>query len=58
MNKQLTDTQKVFLLAKINGTDYFGETLPRQNIKWPESTWLSRRMDQLREKELERVKKL
>ena len=36
--------QLVFLQSKVNGAAYNGEELPGRNWKWPEDTYLQRRL--------------
>jgi len=52
--KKLTDTQKIFLLAKTNGTDNHQELLPNNGWTWPKQTWLSNRLKERKEKSDER----
>jgi len=40
--------QLIFLQSKVNGAPYIGEWLPGRNWKWPENTYLRRRLEQLR----------
>lgn len=53
---KLTDTQKIFMLAKINGADNHQELLPNNGWTWPVKTWLSKRRDELKERGDEQVK--
>jgi len=46
--KVLTDTQKIFLLARINGTDNRQDLLPNNGWTWPKQTWLTKRFDELK----------
>jgi hypothetical protein len=43
---KLTDTQKIFLLAKINGTDNRQDRLPHNGWTWPRG-WLAHRLEYL-----------
>jgi hypothetical protein len=36
--------QVVFSQSKVNGAPYFGEQFPARNWKWPEDTYLQRRL--------------
>jgi len=45
--KELTDTQKIFLLAKINGTDNRQDLLPNNGWTWPKQTWLQKRLSEI-----------
>ncbi|GEM_PF-446283 len=40
--------QLVFLQSKVNGAAYNGEELPGRNWKWPEDTYLQRRLQKHR----------
>jgi len=40
--------QLVFLRSKVNGASYTGEWLSGRNWKWPENTYLQRRLQHLR----------
>lgn len=44
----LTDTQKIFMLAKINGQDNHQELLPNNGWTWPQKSWLSERLEKIR----------
>jgi len=46
--KELTDTQKIFLLAKINGTDNRQDLLPNNGWTWPKKSWLAERLEKVR----------
>ena len=41
--------QLVFLHSKVNGAPYTGEWLPGRIWKWPENTYLQRRLKHLRQ---------
>ena len=45
---ELTDTQKVFLMSKVNGAEYNGEALPHHRRIWPAQTWLQSRINKIR----------
>ena len=36
--------QRVFLESRHNGAEYNGEQLPETKWRWPESTWMRRRL--------------
>ncbi len=38
----------IFEIAKVNGGEYRGENLPSNQWKWPESTWLKKRLEEQR----------
>ena len=40
--------QLVFAQSKVNGAHYLGEQLPGSHWKWPEDTFLQRRLRQVR----------
>lgn len=44
----MTDTQKIFALSRVNGTDNHQDMLAVQNWKWPTGTWLQRRMAEVK----------
>jgi len=45
---ELTDTQKVFLMSKVNGAEYNGEALPHHRRIWPARTFLQTRLAEIR----------
>lgn len=49
--KQFTDVQKIFLLSQHNGTDNRQDLLPNNGWTWPKSTWLSKRLEQIRKEQ-------
>lgn len=46
-----TDVQKIFLLSKVNGADYYGDRLSVTRWDFPRETWLQRRLREIKGKE-------
>lgn len=45
-----TEIQRIFLLSRANGTDNRQDLLPVNGWKWPDQTWLQRRLAKIKEK--------
>lgn len=41
--------QSIFAQSRVNDGVYLGEALPAQNWRWPQGTWLQRRLRYLRQ---------
>ncbi len=45
----------IFEIAKVNGGEYRGESLPSNQWKWPDSTWMRNRLAEIIKKEQDNV---
>lgn len=56
VTKQIGKFTMIFQLSKVNGGLYLGDHLPPARIAWPRSTWLQRRLDHLRDSQIQKTK--
>jgi len=46
-----TPIQLIFESAKVNGGAYYGEHLTAQRWEWPKSTWLQKRLAEVKKEQ-------